>query len=426
MKKRLWVRALLVTSSLLALGACTTPNAVSSLNSSSEAQSVSSEAPSATSEAPSSTPASSSSEAPSSSVDSLTYTPATIDDLLALTASVTDKCYEVSGILEMRSPTDLTGQAYLTDPATGKTIYVYSLTGNAKAITYQAGKFTYTAQSDAPTSLAGIANGEKVKLHALYVSYSGKAELKAVLSTHESDNTVYALTTENDGNGTLSASITSGKYDTAVTLTPTANSGFEVYNITLENAQGIKSFVTKNSDGAYVCYLTCINKVSVTFIATGYLFISLASHDFSTLPYEGGSTYGALTADTLLAAFQNASYLKSGTNVVTAASALTNVMENNAEQGPKVLGVKLGKKGGGGTFTLTLSQAVREVKLTIYGWPNDRTNVSVNGGACYDAGDSTSPVSMDFKLEASATEVTIKATLRCVITGIEFLSISKQ
>jgi hypothetical protein len=419
-----------VFSPLLILTACTVNDSsvysTSSAATSSETLSSSSSVSFSSNSESASVSSSSSSEETnslSSRGDEYAYTTISIAELLEKTANVIDEVYEVSGIMETRSTTDSTGQFWLTDPVTFDTIYVYGATGNSDAITYQSGVYTWNNPKDAATSLLGVNNGMYVTLHAMFSYYSSKSlpELDAIVCSSESADYKYVLSCSSDGNGSVGAPATELSYDETAILDIAPNSGYAISSVSVTNAQGASSLILA-TDGSYILYGTCVNEVYVTFASTEISYKSLAVYDFSALPYTEGTNYGALDGDGIRALFGSADYLQSGANIVTSCSAYLNTMLANATQGPKTLGLKLGKKGAGGNFTLDLSSSVDKVVITATGWPSDSGTIDVNDGSSLALVDSTSTV-FSFVLASSSSSVSIASTARCIITGVELLAI---
>ena len=221
-----------------------------------------------------------------------TVTTTTIADLIAKDTSETDKVYEVSGILEGFSNTATSGNGYLTDPATGKTIKIYGSTTTVSAMSVTDGKYSFTNPKDAKTTLADFNNGEVVTMDVLYINYGGTDEISGIYNSHAASTNTYAVTKEATTNGTFATDKDAYAYGETVTITATPADGYKVNSVDVKNAQGefVTSTVSATDDNVYTFVASCVNDVTITFkdasAAEEYL-----SFDFSKLTAASGDGY---------------------------------------------------------------------------------------------------------------------------------------
>lgn len=197
----------------------------------------------------------------------------TIDEILAMPKSDTTSyvydqtaIYQVSGILEARDATDKYGNAYLTDPTTGKSVKIYGLSGTLNAgFSYKDGKYSYSNPKNADTTLTGVNNGEKVILNVMFQDAKGVANILGSVVSHVADTTKYASTINTPENGTASLSITEASaYGTEIKVTATPAGGYAVDKVTVTTAYGTTT-LEAGDDGTYSYKVTCKNDVNVTF-----------------------------------------------------------------------------------------------------------------------------------------------------------------
>lgn len=191
-----------------------------------------------------------------------------VGEILALgEETITDRVFEVTGILEGLKAGDKYGNGYLTDPSTKETIMIYGLTGTAnKGISWDGTSFSWSNPQDAATSLAGLTNGMEITMKCLYVYYAGTKtpEIQGNLLSKKASTATYTATatSADDPDATITLSKTEGiAYGEEITVNATSSkAGYVVDTITVENTQGVKSTVSEGKFNA-----TCVNKVVVTF-----------------------------------------------------------------------------------------------------------------------------------------------------------------
>lgn len=204
----------------------------------------------------------------------------TVTDATVAQAAATDgglegkKLYRISGIIEGLSHTDTYGNAYLTDPETGKTVQVYGLTGTDDNKVFdttatQDSKF-FVNPKDAKESLANVSNGDEVTLRVAWAVYNNKTEVFGVLESNKASSKTYGVNIATPENGTVTADKTAYTYGETVTLTVTPSEGYQVKSAVALNAAG-KNITVSPNGSAYTFAATCVNNVTVTFeeIPTG-------------------------------------------------------------------------------------------------------------------------------------------------------------
>lgn len=192
----------------------------------------------------------------------------TVGEILALgEETVTDRVFEVTGILEGLKAGDKYGNGYLTDPTTKETVMIYGLTGTAdKGISWDGSSFSWSNPQDAATSLTGLTNGMEITMKCLYVYYAGTKtpEIQGNLLSKKASTATYTATatSADDPAATITLSKTEGiAYGEEITVSATSSkAGYVVDTITVENTQGVKSTISEGKFNA-----TCVNKVVVTF-----------------------------------------------------------------------------------------------------------------------------------------------------------------
>ncbi len=190
-------------------------------------------------------------------------TKTTISALLEGTGIVEKTVYEVEGILEGLSHTDQYGNAYLSDPTTGKSVKIYGMTATSTALTVDNGEATFKNPKDAKTSLADVENGEKIKVLAVYTSWS--KNISCVLTSHVADDSKYTASFEANDQATISLDKTSDlKYGDTVTVTVTPTTGYVVDAVNVKTLYGSISATASSEAGKYTFAATCSNTVTVT------------------------------------------------------------------------------------------------------------------------------------------------------------------
>ncbi len=177
--------------------------------------------------------------------------------------------YRISGILEKFSSDDKYGNGYLTDPATGKTVQIYGMTGtnDDSCFDFEASsdsKF-FKNPKDAKTSLQGVSSGELVTIKAGWCVFNGKTEIFGILESHEASDNKYTASFEANEHATISLDKVSDlAYGDVVTASVTPASGYVVDSVNVETLYGTFAAIKGTEDGKYTFNATCANKLIVT------------------------------------------------------------------------------------------------------------------------------------------------------------------
>lgn len=198
-------------------------------------------------------------------IDLATATERTIADLADKKDVDTAHLYKVTGILEGLDHTDKYGNAYVTDPATGKSIALYGMT-TENVYTMVDGAVDYENPQTAVETLADVNNGEEVTVVVSPVAWSMSSSIKfySVLTDHKASTATYSITVDEVEHGTVSVTPdTASTYGTEATVTVTPDEGYVVEKVALTTAMG-SSTLTAETDGTYKFNVTVVNKVTVT------------------------------------------------------------------------------------------------------------------------------------------------------------------
>ncbi len=197
----------------------------------------------------------------------------TIEALIAKASSTTtsgvwdtSKIYKVTGILEGKTAYEKTGASYLTDHTSGKSIQIYGLSGTKNSGFFKAdGKYKYTNQNDASTSLSKVYNGQEVTLHVMFEDYKGVPQIAGSVFANKNVDYTYASSINVGDNGKAVLTTTDPKkFGTTVTGTVTPNEGYMVDTVTLTTNSGT-SKLPVGADGKFSYSVTCKNEIDVTF-----------------------------------------------------------------------------------------------------------------------------------------------------------------
>ncbi len=200
--------------------------------------------------------------------EDFTVTPATVAQAAATDGGLTGKTlYRITGIIESLKG-DVYGNAYLTDPETGKSVQIYGLTGTDDNKCFDSSassdsKF-FNNPKDAQTSLADVKNGEEVTVRVGWCVFNTKTEIFGVLESHKASERTYGVNLNTPENGTVTADKETYTYGETVTLTVTPDDGYEVKSVAATTAAGNNITVTSGETG-YTFAATCVNNVTVTF-----------------------------------------------------------------------------------------------------------------------------------------------------------------
>ncbi|HBN00524.1 MAG TPA: hypothetical protein DD384_04820 [Firmicutes bacterium] len=178
----------------------------------------------------------------------------------------TKNIYQVKGIFEGYAG-DNFGNAYLSDPETGKTVKIYGLSGTENAgFSYKDGAWKYSNPKNAETTIKGIVNnGEEVTLNVMFEDAKGVANIAGYVVEHKANEKTYASSINTPENGTASLSLTEPqKYGTKVEIVVAPNEGYVVNSVKVKTLYGEESIAADES-GKYFYNVTCKNEVEVAF-----------------------------------------------------------------------------------------------------------------------------------------------------------------
>lgn len=195
--------------------------------------------------------------------------------------------YTISGILEGKDSTNKYGNAYLTDPATGKSVTVYGSTTTATAFAFAAGVIKFTNPQDAVTTLADYKNGEMVTMKVQRESFKGVAEVMGIMTAHVADTTKYTATINTPENGTATLDVVKDlAYGATVTVTCVPASGYKVSSVNVTTDYGVVPATATATANVYTFTANCHNDVVVTFADANTCLVSFDSafnKDFTSI-----------------------------------------------------------------------------------------------------------------------------------------------
>ena len=189
----------------------------------------------------------------------------TIADILDGKTVDENTVYQITGIIEGRDMDDKYGNAYITDPDSGRSIQLYGLSSDMSAFSMEGTALKYTNLKDAATELTDVVNGSKVILNVQWSAEHNNAY--SVYVSHEASTATYEVKVEAGEHGAAVAGTTSGTYGTESIITVTPEEGYRVNTATLTTAYGTSSLAPE-ADGTYKISITCVNKVAFTFVST--------------------------------------------------------------------------------------------------------------------------------------------------------------
>ena len=193
-----------------------------------------------------------------------------IEATQAFTNSNENKLYRFSGILEGLSHTDKYGNAYVTDPASGKSVKSYGMTTTAEGTIAwnEAGTaLEFKNPKDAVTTLAEVNNGELVTVYGIYTPQY--KNFSVILESHEAATTTYKASVGELENGTITLSKSEGiAYGEEITATVTPATDYKIEKVTIDHGFGQKDVLTAEGDGSYKFTATVNNVIEATFVSS--------------------------------------------------------------------------------------------------------------------------------------------------------------
>ena len=201
----------------------------------------------------------------------LTVTDATVEQAASATGGLKGKTlYRIKGVIESMKG-DKYGNAYLTDPTSGKSVRIYGLTGTDDNKVFDTtaasdNKFFVNPQ-DALTSLADVKNGDEVTVRVAWYTFNSQPQIFGVLEEHAASEKTYGVNIATLENGEVSADKTAYSYGETVTLTATPASGYQVKSVSVKDAAGSGITTAMVDATTYTFAATCVNNVTVIFEA---------------------------------------------------------------------------------------------------------------------------------------------------------------
>lgn len=168
--------------------------------------------------------------------------------------NIRDRAFQVTGVLEDFGSSPY-GNAYLTDPASGKSIRLYGFSNNEEHLTWSGTAYAWSGGNTARDSFKEaeseeyiVANGDLVTVKALYSPFNGTAQLNALYqSKSEEAQTFAASVVDEDPHGEVVLSKTEGiAYGEEVTVTATPAEGYSLKSLKLVNGWGKETDISES------------------------------------------------------------------------------------------------------------------------------------------------------------------------------------
>ncbi len=196
-------------------------------------------------------------------------TETTVDNLASTSSGLTAKTlYRATGIIEKLDHSDQYGNAYLTDPTSGKTVQIYGLTGtdDESCFNFEAAKDSqfFSNPKDAKTSLADVSNGQLVTVKVGWCKFGAGTEIFGILEKKEDSTAKYGVNISTFEHGTATSDKAEYSYGEKVTLTITPEAEYVVDSLTVKDAQSNSVTTVKESENVYSFNATCVNEVTIT------------------------------------------------------------------------------------------------------------------------------------------------------------------
>lgn len=166
--------------------------------------------------------------------------------------NIRDRAFSLSGVLEDFGSSPY-GNAYLTDPATGKSIRLYGFSNNEEHLTWGGTAYAWSGDNTALDSFKDegeqyiVANGDLVTVKAIYSPFKGTPQLNALFVEKSEEVTTFtASVVDEDPHGEVLLSKTEGiAYGEEVTVTATPAAGFRLKSLKLVNAWNKETDITE-------------------------------------------------------------------------------------------------------------------------------------------------------------------------------------
>ena len=304
-----------------------------------------------------------------------------IEAAQAFTNSNENKIYRFSGILEGLSHTNKYGNAFVTDPASGKYVTIYGMTATAEGtiVWNEAGTaLEYKNPKDAVTTLAEVNNGDLVTVYGIYTA--NFHNFSVILESSEAATTTYAASVTNESGVTLSK--TSGlAYGEEVTISIVVPEGKVIDSVNVDHGYGTET--VEAVEGVYKFGAKVTNEVTVVFAnaaaPTGKVSYDVAANEAAFTYSEDGSAIGT--------SFKAASGKISGVKVSSTAAAWNARTGDNAWSGKTLVTRGTQKSTGNGGevvvnyITLEAAYAFGAAEFSFQGWHTDKVKVTIERSA---------------------------------------------
>jgi esterase/lipase superfamily enzyme len=283
---------------------------------------------------------------------------------------------KMSGIFAETHGTAKYGNGYLVNPTTGDAALIYGCTKTATALVKtDSGKGYYTGAFTNPADFEtnGVTVGSYVEMEAVIKVYNGTVEVLGVVTKETlASDAAYTYKYTASKVETTNGSFEVGKvadlaFGEAVTVTPTAATGYKVGSVVVDHGYGKETVVA--ASGVYSFKANVVNKVSVEFVAdvlAGDVVYDVAKNIDTFTTSTNYAAYSAVLAGvTIGTTFGNASKCTSGT--AWASKALT-VAATCASGATTVVDAYL---------NITASQVFSKVAIVAQNWNTDTTTVTL-------------------------------------------------
>lgn len=324
----------------------------------------------------------------------------TIADILDGKTVDGNTIYQITGIIEGRDMDDQYGNAYITDPDTGRSIQLYGLSSNMSAFSMDGTNLKYSNLKDAATELTDVANGSKVTLNVQWSANYHNAY--SVYVSHEASTATYDIEVAATENGTVTPSVETAAYGAEVTVTCTPNSGYAIDKVVLTNYKG-NTTLTAEDDGTYKFNASVKNLITVTFRNTSVQTLK-ATIDADTLGLTSSYAEGTsnLSVDGTDVALSYEYVMKNSGNGAIQMNKGQSIVRNTAATPYEIDSIEL---------HFTSDNTVNKARLAVTFGTAEITTAAEEGTIAYDAGNLVQTIDCDvegatfFRVEHTTSNV---------------------
>lgn len=324
----------------------------------------------------------------------------TIADILDGKTVDGNTVYQITGIIEGRDMDDQYGNAYITDPDSGRSIQLYGLSSDMSAFSMEGTALKYTNLKDAATKLTDVANGSKVTLNVQWSASYHNAY--SVYVSHEAYTANYNIEVAAVENGTVTPSVETAAYGAEVTVTCTPNSGYAVDKVVLTNYKG-NTTLAAEEDGTYKFNASVKNLITVTFRNTSVQTLK-ATIDADTLGLTSSYAEGTsnLSVDGTDVALSYEYVMKNSGNGAIQMNKGQSIVRNTTATPYEIDSIELHFNSG---------NTVNKARLAVTFGTAEITAAAEEGTIAYDAGNLVQTIDCDvegatfFRIEHTTTNV---------------------